>query len=149
CDRAPHASTDAGALREGRPLQAFRHVGPQSTGQTSSATTQNRSSNPEEGTMSKADAAQTDSFATLLTKIEDGVAVCGVVGLGYVGLPLGVEMARRGFRVLGYDVSQRVVDSLNDGRSHVGDVSDAMLAEACEKGGFEATTDPARLAECD
>ena len=99
--------------------------------------------------MSKADAAQTDSFATLLTKIEDGVAVCGVVGLGYVGLPLGVEMARRGFRVLGYDVSQRVVDSLNDGRSHVGDVSDAMLAEAREKGGFEATTDPVRLAECD
>ncbi|HEU5208349.1 MAG TPA: nucleotide sugar dehydrogenase [Longimicrobiales bacterium] len=99
--------------------------------------------------MSKADAAQADSFANLLTRIEDGVAVCGVVGLGYVGLPLGIEMARRGFRVIGYDVSQRVVDSLNDGRSHIQDVSDAMLAEARANGGFEATTDAARLAECD
>src|SRR5690606_33107934 len=99
--------------------------------------------------MSKADAAQADSFATLLTKIEDGTAVCGVVGLGYVGLPLGVEMARRGFHVIGYDVSQPVVDSLNEGRSHIQDVSDVMLGEARASGGLEATTDAARLAECD
>lgn len=99
--------------------------------------------------MSKADAAQADSFATLLTKIEDGTAVCGVVGLGYVGLPLGVEMARRGFHVIGYDVSQPVVNSLNEGRSHIQDVSDAMLGEARASGGLEATTDAARLAECD
>src|SRR5690606_4756369 len=99
--------------------------------------------------MSKADAAQADSFATLLTRIEDGAAVCGVVGLGYVGLPLGVEMARRGYRVIGYDVSQRVVDALNEGRSHIQDVSDEELAAAEINGGFQATTDPARLAECD
>ncbi|MHB1168923.1 MAG: nucleotide sugar dehydrogenase [Longimicrobiales bacterium] len=97
--------------------------------------------------MSKADAA--DSFATLLTKIEDGAAVCGVVGLGYVGMPLAVEMARRGYRVVGYDVSQRVTDALNEGRSHIQDVSDEELAEAKSAGGFEATTDAARLAECD
>jgi len=99
--------------------------------------------------MSKADAAQADSFATLLAKIEDGTAVCGVVGLGYVGLPLGVEMARQGFHVIGYDVSQPVVSSLNEGRSHIQDVSDAVLAEARTSGAFEATTDGARLAECD
>ena len=56
--------------------------------------------------------AHAESFATLLTKIEDGEAVCGVVGLGYVGLPLGVEMARSGYHVIGYDVSKRVVEAL-------------------------------------
>ncbi len=96
-----------------------------------------------------ADAAQADSFATLLTKIEEGTAVCGVIGLGYVGLPLGVEMGRNGFRVIGYDVSQRVVEALNQGRSHIQDVSDALLGEARARGGLEATTDASRLSECD
>ena len=82
--------------------------------------------------MSKADAAQADSFVTLLAKIEDGAAVCGVVGLGYVGLPLAVEMARRGFDVIGYDVSQRVVDLLQDGRSHIQDVPDAEVHHRIE-----------------
>ncbi|MGH7443561.1 MAG: nucleotide sugar dehydrogenase [Longimicrobiales bacterium] len=93
--------------------------------------------------------AQAECFATLLAKIEDSEALCGVVGLGYVGLPLGVEMACAGYGVIGYDVSPRVVDALNGGRSHIQDVSDAALQEAHVKGGFQATTDAARLAACD
>src|SRR5690606_25897463 len=76
-------------------------------------------------------------------------ALFGIVGLGYVGLPLAVELAHAGFRVLGYDVNQAVVDGLNAGRSHVKDVSDAQLREALAAGRFSATTDPERLGEPD
>ena len=76
-------------------------------------------------------------------------ALFGIIGLGYVGLPLAVELARAGYRVLGYDVSKRVVEGLNAGRSHIKDVPDAALREAIAAGRFEATIDPARLAEPD
>ncbi len=65
----------------------------------------------------------------LIAKCERRDVVFGVVGLGYVGLPLAVELARAGYHVLGYDVNPRVVDGLNAGRSHVKDVTDAQLAE--------------------
>ncbi len=71
----------------------------------------------------------------------------GIVGLGYVGLPLALELARAGYRVLGHDVNTNVVDGVNAGRSHVKDVSDAQLAEV--RGRLVATADPARLAEAD
>ncbi|HEX6941113.1 MAG TPA: NAD(P)-binding domain-containing protein, partial [Longimicrobiales bacterium] len=60
---------------------------------------------------------------SLLDRIASREATCGVVGLGYVGLPLAVEMARAGYRVVGFDVSGRVVAGVNRGESHVGDVS--------------------------
>ncbi|MHB1222596.1 MAG: nucleotide sugar dehydrogenase [Gemmatimonadaceae bacterium] len=85
----------------------------------------------------------------LLARIEDRSAVISVVGLGYVGLPLALEFARAGFHVIGYDVSQRVVDALNAGRSHIQDVPDADLAGLVTAGRFEATTDEARLREVD
>ena len=69
-----------------------------------------------------------------------------ILGLGYVGLPLAQEATRSGLSVLGFDINQGVVDSLNSGRSHVDDLSDADIAEMLE-GGFEATTDPARIGE--
>jgi nucleotide sugar dehydrogenase len=68
-----------------------------------------------------------------------------VVGLGYVGLPLAQEAVRSGLTVVGYDVSTAAVDGLNDGRSHIDDLSDADIA-AMREGGFTATTDPACLA---
>jgi hypothetical protein len=49
--------------------------------------------------------------------------VVGVVGLGYVGLPLAVEAARSGFQVVGFDIVDSVVDGINSGSSHIGDVS--------------------------
>ena len=85
----------------------------------------------------------------LIAKAERREALFGIVGLGYVGLPLAVELAHAGFRVLGYDVNKAVVDGLNAGRSHVKDVSDAQLQEALSQGRFSATTDPLRLGEPD
>ncbi len=73
----------------------------------------------------------------------------GIVGLGYVGLPLAMELGRAGFRVLGYDISQRVVEGLNAGKSHIKDVSAKDVAELRQANRFEATTDQARLAEAD
>jgi UDP-N-acetyl-D-glucosamine dehydrogenase len=85
----------------------------------------------------------------LLQKIDDRTACCAVLGMGYVGLPLAVELARAGYRVLGYDISPRVVDGLNAGQSHIQDVSSDAVAGMIADGRFEATTDAARLGECD
>ena len=85
----------------------------------------------------------------LIGKAERREALFGIIGLGYVGLPLAVELAKAGFKVLGYDISQRVVDGLNQGRSHIKDVSDAELGEQVRAGRFSATTDASRLREPD
>ncbi len=85
----------------------------------------------------------------LIGKAERREALFGVVGLGYVGLPLVIELARAGYRVLGFDINAGVVEGLNAGRSHVKDVSEAQLKEAIASGRFEATTDMARLGEPD
>ena len=87
--------------------------------------------------------------ADLIRKAERREALFGIIGLGYVGLPLAVELARAGYKVLGYDVNQRVVEGLNAGKSHIKDVKDADLREILEAGRFEATTDGTRLAEPD
>ena len=55
----------------------------------------------------------------LIRKSESREALFGIVGLGYVGLPLAVELAKAGFRVLGYDISAKVVEGLNAGHSQV------------------------------
>jgi UDP-N-acetyl-D-glucosamine dehydrogenase len=85
----------------------------------------------------------------LLARIQDRSAKVGVVGLGYVGLPLAVEFAKAGFRVVGYDVSERVVSALNTGRSHIQDVPSAELAALVRSGMIEATTDDRRLRHLD
>jgi UDP-N-acetyl-D-glucosamine dehydrogenase len=85
----------------------------------------------------------------LIRKAERREIRFGVVGLGYVGLPLAVELAGAGYRVLGYDVNPAVVAGLQAGRSHVKDVPDAELRRIRADQRFEATTDPARLAEAD
>ena len=85
----------------------------------------------------------------LIARAERRDALFGIVGLGYVGLPLAVELANAGYRVLGFDIQQRVVDGLNAGRSHVKDVSDAQLQAVVKAGRFSATTDMLRLAEPD
>jgi len=75
--------------------------------------------------------------------------VLGVVGLGYVGLPLAVVAARAGVRVLGFDLQDRVVRGINAGRSHIQDLTDDDVGGPVADGRLEATTDFARLAECD
>lgn len=85
----------------------------------------------------------------LSKRIEDRSAVVGVVGLGYVGLPLAVEMARSGYRVLGFDLAERVVEGINRGESHIQDVPSDRLQAYVGEGLLSATTDLSRLAECD
>ncbi|MGD8278089.1 MAG: nucleotide sugar dehydrogenase [Gemmatimonadota bacterium] len=88
-------------------------------------------------------------LGTLLDRIGSKTARCGVLGLGYVGLPLAVEFARQGFETTGFDVSEPVVAGLNEGRSHIPDIADADLAPLVSAGRFRATTGMKGLAECD
>ncbi len=85
----------------------------------------------------------------LLEKLSGRSACIGVVGLGYVGLPLALEFARAGFHVIGYDVSQRVAHALMRGESHIKDVPNADVAEQVKAGRLEATTEESRLRETD
>jgi UDP-N-acetyl-D-glucosamine dehydrogenase len=73
----------------------------------------------------------------------------GVIGLGYVGLPLAVEAGHAGIPVIGFDVQQSVVDSVNAGRSHIQDVPPESVDDLRSRGLLEATTDMSRLGECD
>ena len=91
----------------------------------------------------------TDQQQHLLAKFEKQSAVAGVVGLGYVGLPLVVEMAKAGYRVVGVDLNAKVVAGINAGESHIGDVPTAELAPLVKGKMVAASTDLARLAECD
>jgi UDP-N-acetyl-D-glucosamine dehydrogenase len=85
----------------------------------------------------------------LLAKIENRTACIGVVGLGYVGLPLALEFAKAGFKVIGYDVSERVIKSLMSGKSHIQDVASEELARLVKAGKFEATNQESRMQEMD
>jgi len=85
----------------------------------------------------------------LLQKIESKQATLGVIGLGYVGLPLAVEFARAGFDVIGFDVDAHKVAELMAGRSYIPDVPSDHLAEVVKNGKFKATTDSKALAAAD
>src|SRR5512145_2666571 len=85
----------------------------------------------------------------LLSKIRDRRAVVGVVGLGYVGLPLAIEFAEAGFHVIGFDVSERVCRDIMAGTSHIQDIPDAAVAKHVSSGRLEATTDEKQLHRCD
>ena len=77
----------------------------------------------------------------LLKKINENTIIVGVVGLGYVGLPLAVEKAKVGFKTIGFDVQDEKVQLVNEGHNYIGDVVDNDLKELVEKGMLTATTD--------
>lgn len=79
--------------------------------------------------------------AKLLEKINSKNIIVGVVGLGYVGLPLAVEKAKAGFKTIGFDVQKEKVNHVNNGINYIGDVVDSELKELVEKGMLSATTD--------
>lgn len=81
--------------------------------------------------------------------MRSGDATLGVIGLGYVGLPLAVEAARSGINVLGLDVDPQVVDGVNRGRSHIQDLAGETVARLARNGLLAATTDMSRLRDCD
>ena len=73
----------------------------------------------------------------------------GVIGMGYVGLPLIVEFAKAGFNTVGFEIDEARAAGINDGRSHIVDVTDEALAQCVSGGRLNATTDFNRLADCD
>lgn len=77
----------------------------------------------------------------LLKKIEEKIITVGVVGLGYVGLPLAVEKAKAGFKTIGFDVQDEKVKLVNEGHNYIGDVVDNDLKELVNNGMLKATTD--------
>lgn len=81
--------------------------------------------------------------------MKDGQPLLGIVGLGYVGLPLVVECAEAGLDVLGFDVNEEVAALINRGESHIQDVPAEHVRRLVEAGRISATTDMSRLAECD
>ena len=86
---------------------------------------------------------------SLLEKIASREARIGVVGLGYVGLPLAVAFAEAGFQVIGVDIDQQKVEALKKGQSYVEDVPNSQLAPVVANGRFIARTDYAALADVD
>tara|TARA_Y100000588_G_scaffold386850_2_gene483302 strand:+ start:2094 stop:3404 length:1311 start_codon:yes stop_codon:yes gene_type:complete len=80
---------------------------------------------------------------------EEKDTVFGIIGLGYVGLPLGIEAATSGIQVIGFDVKETVAAGINAGRSNVRGVSDDCVAALNEAGMLSATTDMSRLSACD
>jgi UDP-N-acetyl-D-glucosamine dehydrogenase len=85
----------------------------------------------------------------LAGRLAAGNAVVGVVGLGYVGLPLSLCASEAGFRVIGFDIDLERVDQLNEGRSPLRHIEGAKIAATRAGGRFAATSDPSRLAEAD
>jgi len=90
-----------------------------------------------------------DALAVLRQRIATHDAVVGVVGIGYVGLPLAVEKAKVGFSVIGFDRNQMRVAKINAGENYIRDVSDADLAAVVAGGQLRAAHDFSSLAECD
>lgn len=85
----------------------------------------------------------------ILKKILSKDVVVGVVGLGYVGLPLAVEKAKAGFRTIGFDIQSDKVDLVNQGHNYIGDVVDKELKELVQTGRLSATTDFSLVKEVD
>ena len=90
-----------------------------------------------------------DLKTRLIQKIDERLAIVGIVGMGYVGLPLAVAFAQAGFQVIGVDVDRAKVDSLNQGVSYVEDVSSEVLASLVSKGCLSASDDYRVLASVD
>ena len=97
----------------------------------------------------------TDALARIAARsrlndsIANRTATVAVVGQGYVGLPLALASAQAGFNTVGLDVDPQTVRALNDGRSHIGDVSAATVQELRTRGAYSATTNNADLSDAD
>ncbi len=93
--------------------------------------------------------AITDLKSCLMEKIKKKTAIVGVVGLGYVGLPLSVEKAKAGYKTIGFDVQKTKVDLVNQGKNYIGDIVDSDLEVVVKKGLLSATFDFSFIKEVD
>lgn len=84
---------------------------------------------------------------SLINSIKDKSVKIGVVGLGYVGLPMAVTVAKKGFEVLGFEVSQYAIEHVNAGENYIGDVTDSDLKDVVSAGKLSATADYSRMKE--
>src|SRR5256714_11641151 len=85
----------------------------------------------------------------IINLIKNRSACVGVIGLGYVGLPLATEFASAGFRAIGFEVDEKKVADINAGRSYIGDVAAESIKQSVDAGRLAATTDFAQLQSCD
>jgi len=85
----------------------------------------------------------------LLSKIKNKTAVLGVIGLGYVGLPLAVEKAKAGYKTIGFDMQEKKVHMVNEGQNYIKDIIDSDLKEVVDKGLLHATTDYSFIKDVD
>src|SRR5690242_20166564 len=90
---------------------------------------------------------QASSFDGLISRYREGSATIGVVGLGYVGLPLACTAARNGFSVLGFDVDGVKVRQLENGQSYIRHIASEEISYLRDQERFAATTDFSRIAE--
>ena len=89
------------------------------------------------------------SLNSLHNKIKNKQAILGVIGLGYVGLPLAVEKAKAGYRTIGFDIQKEKVDKVNKGINYIGDVVNEDLKKIVKSGLLSATTDLSKVASAD
>ena len=88
-------------------------------------------------------------FEAIMHRIKENAVNVGIIGLGYVGLPLAVSFARKGIKVLGFEKSEKKAQAVNEGSNYIGDVDDAELAHLIQEKVLSATTDFSRISECD
>lgn len=89
-------------------------------------------------------------YQKIMKKIEDNTEVVGVIGLGYVGLPLAVTFARNNVSVIGFEKSEKKAEAVNNGQNYIGDVKDEELVQVVKNTKkLSATTDFSRIKECD
>ncbi|MFI5201860.1 MAG: nucleotide sugar dehydrogenase, partial [Candidatus Kapaibacterium sp.] len=91
----------------------------------------------------------TGNAAALEAKLKNKTAKIGVVGLGYVGLPLAIEFAKKGFETVGIDLDKTKIASLQKGKNYIQDIPDAHVSEAVKNGTFRAQSDYANAADLD
>ena len=89
------------------------------------------------------------SGESLRRLIADRTATVGVIGLGYVGLPLAAAIARVGFRTVGFDIDATKIGDINAATSYIDAVSDDALAELVQRGALRATRSSRQLTSCD
>jgi UDP-N-acetyl-D-glucosamine dehydrogenase len=89
-----------------------------------------------------------ENMESLITLIKNRKAKIGIVGLGYVGLPLTLRFSEENFKVIGFDIDSRKINSLNEGKSYIEHISHNLIEGALKKG-FEATSDFSRIQETD